>query len=104
MKNLWLMAYRGESKYRPQFSCLYDFQSHHPLRLLLLHVKYIQLQRESNNLHGFTIKTIFGLQLVQMQVKTERYWFVKMSFLMKSCFTISQSYALFTLQSYNYYN
>ena len=53
------------------FHCLYDFQPHHPLRLLLLQVNYTQLQRGSTNFHGLTVKTkrILGLQLEQMQVK-----------------------------------
>ena len=50
------IAYRGESKNRLQFLCLYDFWSHHPLRLLLLHVNYIKLQRGSINFYGLTIK------------------------------------------------
>ena len=56
--------------------CLYDFQSHHPLRLLLLRVNYIQLQRGSNNFHGLTIETkrILGLKLVEMQVKIIMTW------------------------------
>ena len=34
------VAYRGESKKRFQFLCLYNFKSHHPLRLF--YVNYIQ--------------------------------------------------------------
>ena len=66
-----LIAYRGESKNRLRFFCLFDFQSHHPLRSLILHINYILWGRRSNNFHGLTIKTkrILGLQLVQMQVK-----------------------------------
>ena len=74
------IAYCSESKIR--IFCLYDFQSHHPLRSLLLHVNYIQLQRGSRNFHGLTIKTkrILGLEPVQIQVKiimtclTVRFW------------------------------
>ena len=66
------IAYRGISKNRHQFFNLSDFQSHHPLRLLLLHVNYIQLQTKSNNFHGLTVKTkwILGLKPVQIQVQT----------------------------------
>ena len=48
-----------------------EFQSHNTLRLLLLRVSYIRLQRKSNNFHRLTIKTkgILGLQLEQMLVK-----------------------------------
>ena len=33
-------------KNRLQFPCLFNFQSHHPLRLLLLQVNYIHLKDE----------------------------------------------------------
>ena len=39
------------------FLRLPEFQPHHTLRLLLLYVNYIQLQRKSNDFHGSTIKT-----------------------------------------------
>ena len=39
---------RGKPK---KIFCLYDFQSNYLLRLLLLHVNYIQLQSKSNNFH-----------------------------------------------------
>ena len=49
-----------------------EFQSHNTLRLLLLRINCIQLQKEkSNNFHGMTIKTKkdFGeLKLGQIQV------------------------------------
>ena len=62
--------YHGKSKNRLEFLCLPEFQSHYILRLLLLRVNYIQLQRKSNNFHGLTIKTkrILGLKLGQIQV------------------------------------
>ena len=68
-ENCWAIAYRGESKNRLKFLCLPEFQSHYFLRLLLLRVNYIQLQRKNNNLHGLTIKTkrIFGLKLGKIQ-------------------------------------
>ena len=64
------MGYCGKSKIRLKFLCLPEFQSYHTLRLLLLRVNYIQLQRKSNNFHGLTIKTkrILGLKLSQIQV------------------------------------
>ena len=51
----YLKAYHGESKNRLQFLCLYNFQSHHPLRVLLLHVNYIHIQLGSDNFQGLTI-------------------------------------------------
>ena len=59
-----------ESKNRLKFNCLPKFQSHNTLRLLLLRVNYIQLQRKIDNFHGLTIKTkrIFGLKLGQIQI------------------------------------
>ena len=65
-----IIAYRSESKNRLKFLCLPDFQSHNTLRLLLLVVNYIHLQRKSNNFHGLTIKTkrILGLKLGQLQI------------------------------------
>ena len=48
-----------------------EFQSHHTLRLLLLRINYIQLQRKSNNFHGLTIKKtkrILGLKFGKIQV------------------------------------
>ena len=64
------IAYRDKSKNRLNFLCVPEFQSHHTLRLLLLFVKYIQFQRNSNSFHGLTIKTkrILGLKLGQIQV------------------------------------
>ena len=48
------IAYHDKSeKYIHKFIFLPEFQSHNTLRLLLLHVNYIQLQRKSNNFHGF---------------------------------------------------
>ena len=69
--NYKTIAYRGESKNGIQFFCFSDFQSHHPLNLLLLYVNDIQLQRISKNIHGLTIKMqrILGLKLVQIQLQ-----------------------------------
>ena len=38
-------AYRSESENRHNFCYLSNFQSHHPLGLLLLNVNYIQLYK-----------------------------------------------------------
>ena len=64
-----VIAYRGEYKNRLKFLCLLEFQFHNTLRLLLLSINYIQLQRKSNNTQGLTIKTkwILGLKLGQIQ-------------------------------------
>ena len=45
------------------------------MRLLLLRVNYIQLQRKNNNFHGLTIKTkrILGLKLYDLYI-AERYY------------------------------
>ena len=51
------IAYCGKSKNRLQFLCSYDFQYHHSLRLLLLHVNSFNYKGGSNNFHGLTIKT-----------------------------------------------
>ena len=70
-RNQILIAYRGKSKNRLKFLCLPEFQSHHTLRLLLLRINYIQLQRKSNNFHGLTIKKtkrILGLKFGKIQV------------------------------------
>ena len=63
-----LNSNRGESKNRLKFLCLPEY--HNTLRLLLLRVNYIQLQRKSDNFHGLTVKTkrILGLKLGQIQV------------------------------------
>ena len=58
------IAYPGESKNKLQFFCLSDFQSYHPLRLLLLHINYIQLQR----LLIIKIKNYYDV------CKMENYW------------------------------
>ena len=50
------IAYQGKSKNRLAFFCQSHFQSHRHLRILLVHVKYIQLQRKSNSFYGLTIK------------------------------------------------
>ena len=52
------IAYCGKSKNRLQFLCSYDFQYHHSLRLLLLHVNSFNYKGGSNNFHGLTIKQI----------------------------------------------
>ena len=61
------IAYRGESGNIFKFFCLSEFLL---LRLLLLRVNYIKLQRKSNNFHGLTIRTkrILGLKLGKIQV------------------------------------
>ena len=51
-----VIAYRGKSKNRLKFLCLPEFQSHHTLRLQILRVNYIQLQRKINKFHELTIK------------------------------------------------
>ena len=56
------IAYRRKSKNRHKFLCLPEFQSHNTLRLLLLHVNYIQLQRKNNNFHALTIKKNFEIE------------------------------------------
>ena len=68
-QKLYSIAYRGEYKNRLKFLCLLEFQFHNTLRLLLLSINYIQLQRKSNNTQGLTIKTkwILGLKLGQIQ-------------------------------------
>ena len=51
--------------------CLPEFQSHNTLRLLLLHVNYIQLQRKSNNFYvklTMKMKRILGLKFGQIEV------------------------------------
>ena len=70
--------YRGKYKMDFNFSVFYDFQSHHHLRLLLLHVNNIQLQRRSNNFHenekGFGITTRTNASKNNYKVYiTERY-------------------------------
>ena len=64
-----VIAYRGEYKNRLKFLCLLEFQFHNTLRLLLLSINYIQLQRKSNKTQGLKIKTkwILGLKLGQIQ-------------------------------------
>ena len=56
------IAYRGESKNRLKFLCLPKFQSHNTLR-----VNYIQLQRKSNNFHGFSRKGFWGWESVKCE-------------------------------------
>ena len=58
-----IKAYNGESIDRHQYVFLSDFQFDYPLRLLLLRVNYIQLQRRINNFHGLPIKTKRNLVL-----------------------------------------
>ena len=64
------IAYRGESKNGLKFLCLLEFQSHHPLRLLLLRVNYIQLKENGLTFADWQIKMkrILGLKLDQIQI------------------------------------
>ena len=48
----YIKHYQKSVRCKPKkIFCLYDFQSNYLLRLLLLHVNYIQLQSKSNNFH-----------------------------------------------------
>ena len=74
----WLSVHRGEFKNLLQLFCLsdlylylYEFQSRHPLRLLLLHVNYIKLKKQLIIGIGACTNTSINNYDV---CKTERYW------------------------------